>query len=307
MSVLIVGSIALDDVKTPVEERFDLLGGSASYAAVSAGYFSPVNLVAIVGEDFPADHWTFLQGRGINLEGVQRAAGKTFRWSGEYMWDMNTRETRSVALNVFETFSPTLPDHFKSSDFVLLANIAPDLQLQVLDQMEKPKFVIADTMDLWINIAQPALLELLKRVDMLILNDSEARELTKETSLIKAGKKIQALGPRIVAVKKGEHGCLLFGENDDFFSCPAYPLEDIHDPTGAGDTFAGGLTGYLASRGNHDVSFKTLKTAVVVGSVLASYNVEAFSLERMRSVEQKDILERFAEFQDLAHFDADLP
>jgi sugar/nucleoside kinase (ribokinase family) len=307
MSVLIVGSIALDDVKTPVEERFDLLGGSASYASVAAGYFSPVNLVAIVGEDFPSDHWNFLQGRGINLEGVQRAAGKTFRWSGEYMWDMNTRETRSVALNVFETFSPKLPYHFKSSDYVLLANIAPDLQLQVLDQMEKPKFVIADTMDLWINIAQPALLDLLKRVDMLILNDSEARGLTKETSLIKAGKKIQSFGPRIVAVKKGEHGCLLFGGNGDFFSCPAYPLEDIHDPTGAGDTFAGGLTGYLASRGNHDVSFKTLKTAVVVGSVVASYNVEAFSLERMRSVEQKDILSRFAQFQDLAHFDADLP
>jgi len=307
MSVLIVGSIALDDVKTPVEERFDLLGGSASYAAIAAGYFSPVNLVAIVGEDLPAEHWNFLQGRGINLEGVQRAPGKTFRWSGEYMWDMNTRETRSVALNVFEAFSPKLPEHYRSCDFVLLANIAPGLQLQVLDQMEKPKFVIADTMDLWINIAQADLLALLKRVDMLILNDSEARELTKETSLIKAGKKIQSLGPRIVAVKKGEHGCLLFGEDGDFFSCPAYPLEDIHDPTGAGDTFAGGLTGYLASRGKHDVSFKTLKTAVVVGSVLASYNVEAFSLERMRSVEQKDIISRFAEFQDLAHFDADLP
>ena len=222
------------------------------------------------------------------------------------MWDMNTRETRSIALNVFETFSPRLPEHYRASDYVLLANIAPDLQLQVLRQMEKPTFVIADTMDLWINIAQPALLELLRKIDMLILNDSEARELTKETSLIKAGRKIQALGPKTVAVKKGEHGCLLFGE-DDFFSCPAYPLEDIHDPTGAGDTFAGGLTGYLASRGNSHVSFKTLKTAVVVGSVLASYNVEAFSLERMRSVAQKDILERFAEFQDLAHFDADLP
>jgi sugar/nucleoside kinase (ribokinase family) len=306
MSVLIVGSIALDDVKTPVEERFSLLGGSASYASVAAGYFCPVSLVGIVGDDFPANHWEFLQSRGIDLEGVQRAAGKTFRWSGEYMWDMNTRETRSVALNVFETFAPTLPERYRACDYVLLANIAPDLQLQVLDQMEKPKFVIADTMDLWINIAQPALLELLKRVDMLILNDSEARELTKETSLIKAGKKIQSLGPRIVAVKKGEHGCLLFGE-DDFFSCPAYPLEDIHDPTGAGDTFAGGLTGYLASRSNGEVSFRTLKTAVVVGSVLASYNVEAFSLERLRTVEQKDILARFAEFQDLAHFDADLP
>lgn len=306
MSVLIVGSIALDDVKTPVEERFDLLGGSASYAAVAAGYFSPVNLVAVVGEDFPATHWQFLQSRGINLEGVQRATGKTFRWSGEYLWDMNTRETRSVALNVFENFSPTLPDHYRSSDFALLANIAPDMQLKVLSQMDKPHFVIADTMDLWINIAQPALLKLLKRIDMLILNDSEARELTKETSLIKAGKKIQSLGPRIVAVKKGEHGCLLFGE-DEFFSCPAYPLEDIHDPTGAGDTFAGGLTGYLASRGKDKVDFKTLKTAVVVGSVLASFNVEAFSLERLRRVEKKDILARFAEFQDLAHFDADLP
>jgi len=306
MSVLIVGSIALDDVKTPVEERFDLLGGSAAYSSIAAGYFSPVRLVGIVGEDFPAEHWSFLQSRGIDLEGVQRAPGKTFRWSGEYMWDMNTRETRSIALNVFETFAPTLPDLYRASDYVLLANIAPDLQLQVLDQMEKPKFVIADTMDLWINIAQPALLKLLKRVDMLILNDSEARELTKETSLIKAGKKIQSLGPRIVAVKKGEHGCLLFGE-DEFFSCPAYPLEDIHDPTGAGDTFAGGLTGYLASRGNGEVNFRTLKTAVVVGSVLASYNVEAFSLERLRTVEQKDILARFAEFQDLAHFDADLP
>jgi sugar/nucleoside kinase (ribokinase family) len=299
--------MGLDDVKTPIDERFDLLGGSASYAAVAAGYFSPVNLVGIVGEDFPSEHWNFLQSRGINLEGVQRVPGKTFRWSGEYMWDMNTRETRSIALNVFETFSPKLPGHYCSSDYALLANIAPELQLQVLDQMEKPKFVIADTMDLWISFAQPALLELLKRVDMLILNDSEARELTKETSLIKAGKKIQSLGPRIVAVKKGEHGCLLFGEDDDFFSCPAYPLEDIHDPTGAGDTFAGGLTGYLASRNNSHVSFKTLKTAVVVGSVLASYNVEAFSLERMRSVEQKEILARFAEFQDLAHFDAELP
>lgn len=306
MSVLIVGSIALDDVKTPVEERFDLLGGSASYASVAAGYFSPVNLVAIVGDDFPAAHWDFLQSRGINLEGVQRAQGKTFRWSGEYMWDMNTRETRSVALNVFETFSPKLPDRYRASDYVLLANIAPDLQLQVLDQMDKPRFVIADTMDLWINIAQPALLDLLKRVDMLILNDSEARELTKETSLIKAGKKIQSLGPRIVAVKKGEHGCLLFGE-DEFFSCPAYPLEDIHDPTGAGDTFAGGLMGYLASRGQDKVDFKTLKTAVVVGSVLASYNVEAFSLERLRHLGMEDVLARFAEFQKLAQFNADLP
>lgn len=303
MSVLIVGSIALDDVKTPIEERINLLGGSASYAAIAASYFSPVNLVGIVGDDFPAEHWDFLKSRDINLAGVERVPGKTLRWSGEYMWDMNTRETRSIALNVFETFSPTLPAGYPTSDYVLLANIAPQLQMQVLQQMEKPKFVIADTMDLWINTTRPALLELLQRVDMLILNDSEARELTKETSLIKAGKKIQSFGPRIVAVKKGEHGCLLFGEHD-FFSCPAYPLEDIYDPTGAGDTFAGGLTGYLASRGNNTVTFDTLKTAVVVGSVLASYNVEAFSLERLRTIEQKDILSRFYEFQEIARFDA---
>lgn len=303
MSVLIVGSIALDDVKTPIEERVNLLGGSASYAAVAAGYFSPVNLVGIVGDDFPAEHWNFLKDRGIDLAGVERAVGKTLRWSGEYMWDMNTRETRSIALNVFEGFAPDLPAGYPESDFALLANIAPELQLRVLRQMKKPKFVIADTMDLWINIAKPALLELLQNIDMLILNDSEARELTKETSLIKAGRKIQSLGPRIVAVKKGEHGCLLFGENE-FFSCPAYPLEDIHDPTGAGDTFAGGLTGYLASRANGEVTFEMLKTAVVVGSVLASYNVEAFSLERMRTVEQKDILARFYEFQEIARFDA---
>ncbi len=303
MSVLIVGSIALDDVKTPIEERVNLLGGSASYAAVAAGYFSPVNLVGIVGDDFPAEHWNFLKDRGIDLAGVERAVGKTLRWSGEYMWDMNTRETRSIALNVFEGFAPDLPAGYPESDFALLANIAPELQLRVLRQMKKPKFVIADTMDLWINIAKPALLELLQNIDMLILNDSEARELTKETSLIKAGRKIQSLGPRIVAVKKGEHGCLLFGENE-FFSCPAYPLEDIHDPTGAGDTFAGGLTGYLASRANGAVTFEMLKTAVVVGSVLASYNVEAFSLERMRTVEQKDILARFYEFQEIARFDA---
>ena len=304
MSVLIVGSIALDDNQDPVEERFDLLGGSASYASVAAGYFSPVNLVAIVGKDFPAP-----TGNSCRPRSTSRASAR--RWKnlplvGRIPLGHEHHETRSVALNVFENFSPSVPDHYRSSDFVLLANIAPDMQLKVLQQMDKPRFVIADTMDLWINIAQPALLKLLKSVDMLILNDSEARELTKETSLIKAGKKIQALGPRFVALKKGEHGCLLFGE-DEFFSCPAYPLEDIHDPTGAGDTFAGGLTGFLASRGKDKVDFEALKTAVVVGSVLASYNVEAFSLERLRRVEKKDILSRFAEFQDLARFDANLP
>jgi sugar/nucleoside kinase (ribokinase family) len=300
MSVLIVGSIALDDVKTPVEERFDLLGGSASYASVAAGYFSPVNLVAIVGEDFPADHWNFLQSRGINLEGVQRAPGKTFRWSGEYMWDMNTRETRSVALNVFETFSPKLPAHFQSSDYVLLANIAPDLQLQVLDQMEKPKFVIADTMDLWMNIALPDLLRLLKRVDCLVLNDGEARQLVKEDNVPAALAKIHKLGPRYVIIKKGEHGSLLSGPKG-LFVAPAYPLNKVVDPTGAGDSFVGGLIGYLAAQKGGSVDAH-LRRAIVHGAVVASFCCEGFGLARTTKATKAEIAGRVRELEKLVKF-----
>ncbi len=291
MSVLIVGSIALDTVKTPVEEHADLLGGSASYASVGASFFTDVNLVGIVGDDFPKAHIEYFASRKIDLAGLQIVPGKTFRWSGEYQWDLNTRETRSVDLNVFEHFNPTLPAGYAASPYVLLANIAPSLQNHVLDQMQKPKFVIADTMDLWINIAKDELLKLLKRVDMLILNDGEARQLTGETSLIKAGAKIRELGPNYVALKKGEHGCLLFGP-DTFFSCGAYPLEDIHDPTGAGDTFAGGLAGFLASRvgEGRKFTFDLLVQGVVAGSVLASFNVEAFSLSAWCTLtEQCDI------------------
>src|SRR6267143_7010439 len=204
MSVLIVGSIALDNVKTPLEEHADLLGGSASYAALGASFFSPVNLVGIVGDDFPASEFDFWKSRKIDAEGVQRVTGKSFRWSGEYAWDMNTRETRSVALNVFEHFRPELPQSYQETDFVLLANIAPALQAHELDQMKRPRFAVADTMDLWIETTRPDLDALLPRIDLLILNDSEARQMTKETSLIKAGKKIRELGPRYVAIKKGE-------------------------------------------------------------------------------------------------------
>lgn len=304
MSVLVVGSIALDTVKTPLAEHADLLGGSASYAAVGASFFSPVNLVGVVGDDFPAEHLSFLQKRKIDLNGLQQVAGKTFRWSGEYMWDMNTRETRSVELNVFEHFTPVLPGSYLDPEIVLLANIAPKLQSHVLDQLERPRFAIADTMDLWINIARADLEALLRRVDMLILNDSEARQFTGETSLIKAGTKIRAMGPRFVAIKKGEHGCLLFGEGE-FFSCAAYPLEDIHDPTGAGDTFAGGLAGHLAATlgAAETVGFAHLRRAVVFGSVLASFNVEAFSLERMRTLTPEEISKRFEEFRALSHFE----
>lgn len=302
MSVLIVGSIALDTVKTPVEEHADLLGGSASYAAVGASFFTDVNLVGIVGEDFPKAHIDYFASRKINLAGLQIVPGKTFRWSGEYHWDLNTRDTRSVELNVFEHFTPTLPAGYTDSQLVLLANIAPALQNHVLDQMREPRFIIADTMDLWINIAKDELLKLLKRVDLLILNDGEARQLTGETSLIKAGAKIRKMGPKYVAVKKGEHGCLLFGE-DVFFSCGAYPLEDIHDPTGAGDTFAGGLAGYLASRDPGEITFGQLRKAVVYGSVLASYNVEAFSLERLRTLTFQDVDRRYASFKAMSQFE----
>jgi hypothetical protein len=259
-------------------------------------------MVGVVGDDFPPAHVEYFKSREIDLEGLQTVPGKTFRWSGEYMWDLNTRETRSVELNVFEHFSPKLPVSYLDTPYVLLANIGPNLQLHVLDQMPRAQFVIADTMDLWINIAKADLLALLKRVDMLILNDGEARQLTGMTSLIKAGQAIRALGPRFVAVKKGEHGCLLFGENQ-FFSCPAYPLEDIHDPTGAGDTFAGGLAGWLAAQDQGSVSFEALRKAVVFGSVLASFNVERFSLERMRTLTQEDIDERYEMFRLMSHFE----
>src|SRR6059058_1038619 len=270
MSLLVVGSIALDTVKTPVEEHGDLLGGSASYAAAAASYFSPVNLVGVIGSDFPQAEFGFWKSRKIDSAGVQRVDGKTFRWSGEYAWDMNTRETRSVALNVFEQFRPDLPENYRETDFVLLANIAPALQSHVLDQMKRPRFVVADTMDLWIATTRADLDALLPRVDLLILNDSEAREMTKETSLIKAGRKIRATGPKYVAIKKGEHGALLFGE-EQFFSCGASPLEDIHDPTGAGDTFAGGVAGYIAAHVKENVTFELLRKAMIYGSVLASF------------------------------------
>src|SRR6266436_8489920 len=303
MSLLVVGSIALDTVKTPVEEHADLLGGSASYAALGASFFTPVNLVGVVGDDFPESEFEFWKSHRIDTTGVQRVNGKTFRWSGEYAWDLNTRETRSVALNVFETFSPELPANYRVTPFVLLANIAPSLQLHVLDQMERPRFVVADTMDLWIETARPDLDALLPRVNLLILNDSEAREITKETSLIKAGRNIRKMGPDYVAIKKGEHGALLFGEGDQFFSCGAYPLEDIHDPTGAGDTFAGGMAGYLAGTVKK-VTFTDLRKAMIYGSVLASFCVEAFSLERLRNLTMDQINERYETFKLMSQFES---
>jgi sugar/nucleoside kinase (ribokinase family) len=294
--VLIVGSVALDTVKTQQAEHADLLGGSASYASVAASFFAPVRMVGVVGDDFPIIYRDLFQKRNIDLAGLETAAGKTFRWSGEYEVDMNNRRTLSVELNVFEKFEPKLPAAFQKTEYVLLANIAPSLQSRVLDQMAKPKFVVADTMDLWINVARPDLLALLKRVDMLILNDSEAKLLTEQVNLITAGRKIQALGPRYVVVKKGEHGALLFGP-DEFFSTSAFPLESVFDPTGAGDCFAGALMGTVASTG--DFSFSGLKRAVVQGSLVASFNVEQFSLKRLETLSLEEIVQRRTAFDKI--------
>lgn len=301
MSVVIVGSVALDTVQTPVETHADLLGGSASYASVAASFFAPVKLVGVVGTDFPRKFTTLLRKRGIDLAGLQVAEGKTFRWSGVYEWDYNTRRTLSVALNVFEQFNPTLPANYATAPFVMLGNIHPSLQHRVLDQMRRPKFILCDTMDLWIETAKPDLLKLLKRVDALCLNDSEARQLTGQTSLIKAGRALLRMGPKFAIIKKGEHGALLFS-NGDFFSAPAYPLEDIHDPTGAGDCFAGALIGYVARAGRATPA--VLRRAIVHGSVVASYDVESFSLQRLERLRPADIARRYAEFIRLSRFHA---
>ena len=292
MSVLIVGSIALDHIKTPSSDHPDLLGGSASYASVAASFFASVRMSGIVGEDFPQAHWELLEKRGIDLAGVERAVGKTFAWHGEYEQNMNNRRTLSVELNVFEHFKPSLPAEWKKSPIVLLANIAPSLQLHVLDQLQSPDFVIADTMDLWIEIAQADLRQLMKRVDLLILNDSEARQLTLQDNVVKAGRALLEMGPRYVVVKKGEHGAQLFGR-DLFFSLPAYPLESVLDPTGAGDCFAGALAGYLAQRGGVPDA-GSLKEALLRGTVVASFNVEEFSLRRIAPLQEAEIEARCA-------------
>ncbi len=304
MPVLIVGSVALDNVKTPVEERNDLLGGSAAYGAVAASFFDAPQLVGVVGTDFPRTHVDYLKSRKIDLTGLQTVEGETFRWSGEYMADMNQRQTLSVALNVFEHFNPTLPEAYRQTPYVLLGNIAPSLQSRVLDQIEKPRFVVADTMDLWITVARQDLEQLLKRVDMVVLNDSEAKLLTDNTNLIKAAHLIRKMGPRYVCIKKGEHGALLFGDQGagEFFSCPSFPVSNLVDPTGAGDCFAGGLAGHLARGDQPVVKFAELRQAVVYGSVLASYAVESFSFERLRKLRPAEIEARYAEFQRISQF-----
>ena len=299
MSVLIVGTTALDSIKTPTKANPRLLGGSASHAAVAASFFSPVKLVGGVGEDFPKKYIQLYRKHRIDLAGLQILPGKTFHWSGEYEVNMNNRRTLATELGVIETFQPTLPEAYKDTPFVLLGNFAPALQLSVLDQMKKPKFVVADSMDLWINIALPDLLKLLKRVDGFVLNDSEAELLTKEDNLFRALKKIHKLGPKFVIIKKGSHGSVLSGPKG-IFICPAYPLHKVEDPTGAGDSFVGGLMGYLAStRGAIEAD---IRRAMVYGSVTASFCCEGFGLSRTTKATRVEIEKRVKELAKLTEF-----
>lgn len=299
MSVLVVGSTALDSIKTPKAENPRLLGGSASHAAIAASFFSPVKMIGIVGQDFPKRYLALYRKHNIDLTGLQIAEGKTFHWSGEYEVNMNNRRTLSTELGVFETFTPHLPESHKNSRFILLANIAPSLQLHVLDQIKKPKFVIADTMDLWLSIALPDLLTVIQRVDAFVLNDSEAKQLTDEDNVLKALKKIHRLGPAYVIIKRGEHGSILSGPSG-LFVAPAFPLERVVDPTGAGDSFVGGLLGYLAStKGSIE---KNLRRAIIHGSATASFCCENFGLTRTTKITAADINNRVAQLEKMVRF-----
>ena len=299
MSVLIVGSTALDSIKTPKAENPRLLGGSASHAAVAASFFSPVNLVGVVGKDFPKKYLSLYRSHKIDLEGLQVEDGKTFHWSAEYEVNMNHRRTLLTELGVFEKFTPHLPASYKKSPYVLLANIAPQLQHHVLDQINKPKFVVADTMDLWLNIAKDALVKLLPRVDGFVLNDSEAHQLTETDNVFTALKRIHKMGPRYVVIKKGSHGSILSSPGG-IFICPAYPLQNVLDPTGAGDSFVGGMMGYLASaRGSVDAN---IRRAMIYGSVTASFCCEGFGLKKTTTVKRADIDRRVKELEKFTKF-----
>lgn len=298
--LLVVGSIGLDSVETPFGVVEDVLGGAASYSATAAAFFTDVRLVGVVGEDFPAAHMEFFASRGIDLAGVQCCSGRTFRWNGYYEYDMNQAHTLATHLNVFEDFRPSLPDNYHDTPYVFLANIDPDLQLAVLDQLAKPAFAMADTMNFWINGKRDRVLEVIKRVNAVTMNDAEARQLCETVSLVNAGRKLLAMGPQVVIIKKGEHGALMFTRND-YFAAPSFPLEEVHDPTGAGDTFAGGVLGYLAY--SDDLSEANMRKAVVYGSVLASYAVEEFSLERLARLEAGEVMVRFAEMRRITRFE----
>lgn len=302
MSVLVVGSLALDDIETPFGSVTGAIGGSATYISLAASYLAPsIRLVGVVGGDFPDKGIRFLESRGVDLEGLQVIQkGKTFRWSGRYHYDLNVRDTLATDLNVFEQFDPRIPERYRKSTLVCLGNIDPVLQRRVLDQIENPQLIVCDTMNYWIERKNAELLETLRRIHVLIVNESEARLLSKEPSLVKAGRVIRSMGPRTVIVKKGEHGALLLTDQM-VFSAPAYPMENIFDPTGAGDAFAGGFIGWLDRTG--DLSEENLKRAVIYGSALASFCVEKFSVEGLSDLTYLRIQDRFREFRELSRFE----
>lgn len=300
--VLIVGSVALDSVETPSGKAERALGGAATYSSVAASFFAPVRIVGVVGEDFPKEHIAFLQSRGIDTQGLQVVpGGKTFHWAGTYEGDMNQANTLATELNVFQDFRPELPADYKSSEFVFLANIDPELQLKVLDQVPNAKLKAMDTMNFWITGKPDALKEVMKRVDVVFINDAELRQLTGTVNLAKASKQVHELGPKYVIVKKGEHGAVMYCEGDTVFSAASYPLEEVTDPTGAGDSFAGGFMGYVASTGH--LTHANLRKAVVYGSTMASYNVQDFSLNRFKRLTKAEINSRYEEFKRMVFFE----
>lgn len=300
MSLLVVGSVALDSVQTPSANRDDVLGGSATFFSYAASYFTPVKLVSVVGDDWPAQHTALLQRRGIDTSGLKIVPGaKTFRWKGRYLPNMNDRETLEVHLNVFGDFDPQLSEDYRRAKFVFLANGSPVVQMKVLEQVAGPLLVVADTMDLWIREQHDELMRLLRRIDGIVLNDSEAKLLTGDENLVRAGHRVREMGPKFVVIKKGEHGAVFFSKHETYVM-PAFPTPDVVDPTGAGDSFAGGMMGYLAERG--DFEPRTLKTAMAYGILVASFNVEDFSLERMKSIERADIELRMDEYRKMLSF-----
>lgn len=306
MSLLVIGTVAFDAIETPFGKTDKIIGGAATYASMSASFFKKnINLVSVVGEDFPQEAISMMQQRGINTDGLQIKQGeKTFFWAGKYHEDMNSRDTLDTQLNVLSTFDPVIPDHYQDCEFLMLGNLMPSIQMSVLQRLKKrPKLVVMDTMNFWMEVAMDDLKKMISMVDVLTINDAEARQLTGEYSLVKAARKVLAMGPKYLIIKKGEHGALLFHENNVFFA-PALPLEDVFDPTGAGDTFAGGFIGYLSSVG--DISFEAMKRGVIYGSAMASFCVEKFGLERVVGLTEREVEDRVQQFVDLVQFDITL-
>ncbi len=303
MSLLVVGTVAFDKISTPFGSSDKIVGGAATYISLAASQFTKdINLVSVIGDDFPADYLDGLKKRSVNLDGLQIKEGeKSFFWEGKYRYDMNSRDTLDTQLNVLADFDPVLPENYKDCDFLMLGNLAPSVQLSVINQLnQRPKLVVLDTMNFWMDIALDELKEVISKVDVLTINDEEARQLSGEYSLVKGARKILEMGPKYLVIKKGENGALLM-DRDNMFYAPALPLEDVMDPTGAGDTFAGGFMGYLAN--SRDVSFENMKRAVIVGSALASFSVEKFGTERLLTLTEEEIDFRIQLFVDLVDFD----